>query len=61
MQISKKLGLKRSDTVRTAVKEFLEAHGGEEQSRAFERVKHFLGVAERGTGAVLTWIIFQGL
>jgi hypothetical protein len=47
-RISKKLGLKRSDVVRMAIKEFLEEHERGQQTRPFESVKHLLGVAESG-------------
>ncbi len=47
-RMSKKLGLKRSDIVRMAIKEFLEEHGGGGETKPFERVKHILGVAKSG-------------
>jgi len=47
-RISKKLGLKRSDVVRMAIKTFLEGHEVGQEQRPFDRVSHLVGVAESG-------------
>ena len=46
--IAGKLGLKRSEVTRLAIRRFLAEYGDEEELRPFDRVKHLLGIAESG-------------
>ena len=46
--LSKKMGLKRSDIVRMALKHFLEDHREDFGLTPFQKVRHLLGVAESG-------------
>jgi len=46
---SKKMGLRRSDVVRLAVKKFLEENEESDQRTPFQKVGHLLGVVESGT------------
>jgi metal-responsive CopG/Arc/MetJ family transcriptional regulator len=46
--LSKKMGLKRSDVVRLALKRFLDENNEEIHQLPFEKVKTILGVAESG-------------
>ena len=46
--LSKKMGLKRSDIVRLALKRFLDENGEATDEPPFEKVKSILGVAESG-------------
>ena len=46
--LSGRLGLKRSDIVRLALKQFLESEGDKLKDRPFDRVRNLLGTAESG-------------
>jgi hypothetical protein len=46
--LSKKMGLKRSDIVRLALKHYFEEHREEAGPTPFQKVRHLLGVAESG-------------
>jgi len=46
--LSKKIGLKRSDIVRLAIKKFLEENEKSDQRTPFQKVGHLLGVGESG-------------
>ncbi len=47
-QLSKRMGLKRSDVIRLALKQFFEGEHRENYSPPFNKVSHLLGVAESG-------------
>jgi len=44
--LTKKMGLKKSDIARLALKEFLDENSTEEEKKPFEKIKHLLGSAE---------------
>ncbi len=46
--LSKKMGLKRSDIVRLALKRFLDENSEGNDQLPFEKVRNILGVAESG-------------
>jgi metal-responsive CopG/Arc/MetJ family transcriptional regulator len=46
--LSKRMGLKRSDVVRLALKQFLDENSGDTYQPPFQKVKSMLGVAESG-------------
>lgn len=46
--IAKKMGLKKSDITRMAIKKFIEDIAEEKEIKPYTRVKHLLGVAESG-------------
>jgi len=46
--LSKKMGLKRSDIVRLALKQFLEADSEKNPQSPFQKVRHLLGRTESG-------------
>jgi metal-responsive CopG/Arc/MetJ family transcriptional regulator len=46
--LSKKMGLKRSDVVRLAIRQFLEENSGETEQLPFEKIRSVIGVAESG-------------
>jgi metal-responsive CopG/Arc/MetJ family transcriptional regulator len=46
--LSKRMGLKRSDVVRLALKQFLDENSGDTYQPPFQKVKGILGVAESG-------------
>ena len=47
--IAKKMGLKKSDVTRMAIKKFIDEEIGEEKEiKLYTRVKHLLGVVESG-------------
>ncbi|MCU0595455.1 MAG: ribbon-helix-helix domain-containing protein [Desulfobacterota bacterium] len=46
--LAEKMGLKKSDIARLALKEFIEENIAEDDSVPYDRVKHLLGVAESG-------------
>ena len=46
--LSSKMGLKKSDIARLALKQFVEENYEEDESRPYDRVKHLLGSAESG-------------
>lgn len=45
--IAKKLGLKKSDVTRMAIKKFIEEYN-DSAEKPFARVKHLIGIAESG-------------
>lgn len=47
-QTAKKLGLKKSDITRMAIKTFIEKEGGNSQQTTYEKVKHLIGISESG-------------
>lgn len=47
-ELTKKMGLKRSDIVRMAVKQFVEENLRSDQRTPFEKVRNLLGTAESG-------------
>lgn len=47
-EIAHKLGLKKSDVARLAIKEFIAEHGGSEDGYPYARARPLLGVAESG-------------
>jgi len=47
--LSKKMGLKRSDIVRLALKQFLEENHKRNSRTPFQKVRHLLGIVESGT------------
>jgi hypothetical protein len=44
--LTTKMGLKKSDIARLALKEFLDENSTEEGKKPFEKIKHLLGSAE---------------
>ena len=46
--LANKMGLKKSDIARMALKQFLDENLGKSRSKPFKRVKHLLGTAESG-------------
>ena len=48
-KLSKKMGLKRSDIVRLALKRFLEENPDVDHRTPFQKVSHLLGIAQSGT------------
>lgn len=46
--LAEKMGLKKSDIARLAVKQFIEENLDRDQSTPFHKVKHLLGSAESG-------------
>ena len=46
--LSEKMGLKRSDIVRLALKQFLEVNYEINSKTPFQKVKHLLGIIESG-------------
>jgi hypothetical protein len=47
-RIGKKMGLKRSDIYRLAIKQFIEDNLKDDDRVPFEKVRHLLGVGESG-------------
>ncbi|MBW1683347.1 MAG: CopG family transcriptional regulator [Deltaproteobacteria bacterium] len=47
-RIAGKLGLKRSELTRLALKKFLEQYEDDNDLRPFDKVKHLLGIVESG-------------
>jgi predicted transcriptional regulator len=45
-KLTKKMGLKKSDIARLALKQFLEENSVEEEEKPFDKIKHLLGSAE---------------
>jgi predicted transcriptional regulator len=45
--IAKKMGLKKSDVTRMAIKKFIEEYGDDEE-KPYAKIKHLLGVVESG-------------
>lgn len=48
VMLADKMGLKKSDIARLALKQFVEENLGRDQSTPFQKVKHLLGSAESG-------------
>ena len=46
--LSKKMGLKRSDVVRLAIRQFLDENGGEIGPFPFQKIRSAVGVVESG-------------
>ena len=46
--LAEKMGLKKSDVARLALKKFIEENLNTDQRTPYERVKHLLGTAESG-------------
>lgn len=46
--LADKMGLKKSDIARLALKQFVEENLGRDQDTPFQKVKHLLGSAESG-------------
>jgi len=44
--IAGRLGLKRSEVTRMAIKKFLAEYGNDDDLRPFDRVRHLLGIVE---------------
>lgn len=47
-EIARKMGLKKSDVARMAIKEFVEQHAGPENGYPYAKARSLLGVAESG-------------
>lgn len=47
-EIARKMGLKKSDVARMAIKEFIDHHAGPENGHPYAEAKSLLGVAESG-------------
>jgi hypothetical protein len=47
-QIAKKLGLKKSDISRIAIKQFIDSYGDNPEKTPFSKAQHLIGVAESG-------------
>ena len=45
-KLTKKMGLKKSDIARLALKQFLEENSVEEEEKPFDKIKHLLGSSE---------------
>jgi len=45
-QLSKQLGVRRSDIIRLAMKQFLEGNDGRDRQPPYAKVSHLLGVVE---------------
>ena len=45
-QLTEKMGLKKSDIARLALKQFLDESGIEAKEKPFDKIKHLLGTAE---------------
>lgn len=48
-QIAKRMGLKKSDITRMAIKKFIDVYGGDTEDTPFTKVQHLIGVVESGT------------
>jgi len=46
--LAQKMGLKKSDIARVALKKFIEENIDEDQRSPYQKVKHLLGTAESG-------------
>ena len=46
--LSKRMGLKRSDVVRLALRQFTEEDASDQKSTPFQRVRHLVGIGESG-------------
>ncbi len=49
-KVTKKMGLKRSDIIRLALKQFFEESSEKDNRTPFQKVSHFLGIVESGIG-----------
>ena len=47
-RIGEKMGLKRSDVFRLAIKQFIEENGEHDDKSPFVKVSHLLGIGESG-------------
>jgi metal-responsive CopG/Arc/MetJ family transcriptional regulator len=47
-KVTKKMGLKRSDIIRLALKQFLQESYEKDNRTPFQKVSHFLGIVESG-------------
>ena len=47
-EIANKMGLKKSDVTRIAIRKFLEDYGQKDEEKPFLKVHHLIGVAESG-------------
>ncbi len=47
-RIAQKMGLKKSDITRLAIKKFLLEYGDDSEIKPYDRARHLLGVAESG-------------
>jgi len=47
-QLAQKMGLKKSDIARIALRQFIDEHLEQEQAPPFQKVKHLIGTAESG-------------
>jgi metal-responsive CopG/Arc/MetJ family transcriptional regulator len=45
-RVSKQMGVRRSDIIRLAMKQFLEGTGDTDRQPPYERVRHLLGLVE---------------
>ena len=45
-KLTKKMGLKKSDIARLALKQFLDENSSKKEKRPFDKIKHLLGSAE---------------
>ncbi len=48
-RLTKKTGLKRSNIIRIALKQFFEEGSEKDDRTPFQKVSHFLGIVESGT------------
>lgn len=46
--LAKKMGLKKSDIARIALKQFIEENLNKDQSPPYQKIKHLLGTTESG-------------
>ena len=46
--IAGKMGLKKSDITRMAIKKFIEEYGDDNETKPFGKVQHLLGIVESG-------------
>ncbi|MBW1930595.1 MAG: hypothetical protein JRJ13_15790 [Deltaproteobacteria bacterium] len=56
--IAGKLGLKRSEVTRMAIKKFLAEYGNDDDLRPFDRVRHLLGIVESALPTESTFLAF---
>ena len=47
-EIANKMGLKKSDVTRMAIRKFLEEYGQKNEEKPFIKVQHLIGIAESG-------------
>ena len=47
-EIANKMGLKKSDVTRMAIRKFLEGYGQKDEENPFLKVQHLIGIAESG-------------